>query len=60
MPRRFIARIYRILERGNPDMAVSLCESRPGPLTRLLRIGILNRNLTKDDLFAVLNTNIKL
>lgn len=53
MPRRFIARIYRVLEKGNPEMALSLCESRPGPLTRILRIAIINRDLSKDDLRVV-------
>ena len=60
MPRRFIARIYRVLERGNPDMALSLCESRPGPLTKILRIGIINRDLSKDDLRVVLNVTARL
>ena len=60
MPRRFIARIYRVLERGNMEMALSLCESRPGPLTKLLSIGIINRGLSKNDLQIVLNANVKL
>jgi biopolymer transport protein ExbB len=60
MPRRFIARIYRVLERGNLDMALSLCESRPGPLTRILSIGIINRNLPKDDLQVILDVNVRL
>jgi len=60
MPRRFIARIYRVLEKGNPDMALSLCESRPGPLTRILRIAIINRNLTKKDLQVVIDVTARL
>lgn len=60
MPRRFIARIYRVLEKGNNEMALSLCESRPGPLTRVLKVGINNRNLTKDDLWVVLNNTARL
>lgn len=60
MPRRYIARIYRVLEKGNAQMALSLCESKTGPLTRLLRIGILNRHLSKDDLFAVFDVNVRL
>ena len=60
MPRRFIARIYRVLERGNPDMALSLCEARPGPLTRILRVGIANRHLSKDDLWIVLDVTARL
>ena len=60
MPRRFIARIYRVLEKGNPEMALSLCESRPGPLTKILKAGILNRNLSKDDLWIVLDATANL
>ena len=60
MPRRFIARIYRVLENGNPEMALSLCEARPGPLTRVLKVGINHRNLTKDDLWVVLNITARL
>jgi len=60
MPRRFIARIYRVMERGNIDMALSLCESRPGPLTRVLKAGITNRHLTKDDLWTVLDVTARL
>ncbi len=60
MPRRFIARIYRVLEKGNSEMALSLCESRPGPLTRVLKVGINHRNLTKDDLWVVLNVTARL
>lgn len=60
MPRRFIARIYRVLENDNPEMALSLCEARPGPLTRVLKVGINHRNLTKDDLWVVLNITARL
>jgi len=60
MPRRFIAKIYRVLEKGNNEMALSLCEARPGPLTRVLKAGINGRNLTKDDLWVVLNVTSRL
>ena len=60
MPRRFIARIYRVLEKGNIEMALSLCESRPGPLTKILKVGIDNRHLTKDDLWVVLDVTARL
>jgi biopolymer transport protein ExbB len=60
MPRRFIARIYRVLEKDNPEMALSLCEARPGPLTRILKVGIVNRHLTKDDLWVVLDVTARL
>lgn len=60
MPRRFIARIYRVLEKGNIDMALSLCESRLGPLTRILKAGINNRHLSKEDMWIVLNITARL
>jgi biopolymer transport protein ExbB len=59
IPRRFIARIYRVLEKGNPEMALSLCEARPGPLTRILKVGIANRHLTKKDLWIVLGATAR-
>ncbi len=59
MPQRFISRIYRVLERDNPKMALSLCESRPGPLTRVLRAGIVNRHLDKEDLQVVLDATAR-
>ncbi len=55
MPQRFISRIYRVLEKGNPDIALSLCESHPGPLTNILKAGILNRNLDEKDLKVVID-----
>ena len=59
MPDILISRIYKIMEKGSMAMALSLCDSKPGPLTRLLRIGIENRNLDKDSLWAVLNLNAR-
>lgn len=60
MPRRFIARIYRVLEKGNVDTALSLCESRPGPLTNILKVGIENRYLPKDELRVVIDATARL
>jgi biopolymer transport protein ExbB len=60
MPRRFIARIYRVLEKGNADTALSLCESRPGPLTSILKAGIENRHLPKDELRTVIDATARL
>ena len=60
MPRRFIARIYRVLEKGNVDTALSLCESRPGPLTNILKVGIENRYLSKDELRVVIDATARL
>ena len=60
MPRRFIARIYRVMEKGNLEMALSLCESRPGPLTKILKVAMNNRHLPKDDLWTVLDVTGRL
>lgn len=54
MPTRFISRIYKVLENGNPDMALSLCESRPGPLTNILKTGIINRDLGQKELETII------
>lgn len=59
MPDILINRIYKIMEKGSMAMALSLCDSNPGPLTRILKIGIENRNLDKDSLWAVLNLNAR-
>ena len=55
MPQRFIARIYRVLERGNLDIALSLCELHPGPLTNIIKAGILNRHLDEKNLKVVID-----
>ncbi|MBD3182011.1 hypothetical protein GF312_06955 [Candidatus Poribacteria bacterium] len=60
MPRRFIARIYRVLEKGKLDLALSLCDSRPGPLTKIIKVAIKNRYLRKPDLWAVINQTANL
>jgi biopolymer transport protein ExbB len=54
IPSRFISRIYKVLENGNPDMALSLCESRPGPLTNILKTGIINRDLGQKELETII------
>ncbi len=54
VPSRFVSRIYKVLEHGNPDMALSLCESRPGPLTNILKTGIVNRDLGGKELESVI------
>jgi len=59
VPSRFISRIYKVLEKGNPDLALSLCESRPGPLTNILKIGIDNRDLEEKELKAVIELAAK-
>ena len=36
--------IYRELEHGRPEIAIRMCERRPGPVTNVLRMGILHRH----------------
>ena len=55
VPSRLISRIYKVLEKGNPDLALSLCESKPGPLTNILKEGINNRDLGEKKLEAVID-----
>lgn len=55
IPQRFIARIYKVLEKGNSDIALSLCELHPGPLTNILKAGITNRHLDEKDLKVVID-----
>ena len=59
VPSRFISRIYKVLEKDNPDLALSLCESRPGPLTNILKVGISNRDLGEKELEAVIELAAK-
>jgi biopolymer transport protein ExbB len=54
IPSRFISRIYKVLEKDNPEMALSLCESRPGPLTNIMKVGIANRELSEPEIKAVI------
>jgi biopolymer transport protein ExbB len=53
IPSRFISRIYKVLENSKPDVALSLCESRPGPLTNILKTGIINRDLDQKELETI-------
>lgn len=51
IPSTFITRsIYHELERGNPEAAIKMCEKKPGPLTNVLKKGILNRHLGEENL----------
>jgi len=59
IPSRFISRIYRVLEKDNPKRALSMCESRPGPLTNILKVGIENRNLSEAEIKAVIDLAAK-
>lgn len=51
IPSAFITRsIYHELERGNPEAAIKMCEKKPGPLTNVIRKGILNRHYDEEGL----------
>ena len=40
IPSQFVTRIiYHELVQGNPEVAIQMCEQRPGPLTNVLRAG---------------------
>jgi biopolymer transport protein ExbB len=59
IPSRFISRIYKVLEKDNPQMALSMCESKPGPLTNILKIGIENRDLSEEEIKALIDLAAK-
>ncbi|MEK7396945.1 MAG: MotA/TolQ/ExbB proton channel family protein [Candidatus Poribacteria bacterium] len=54
IPSRLISRIYKMLEKDNLDTAISLCESKPGPLTNVIKTAILNRDLEEESLGKVI------
>ncbi len=59
IPSRFVSRIYKLLERGNIDSAIKMCESKPCPLTNIIKIGILNRDLSEEELKQVIEFSSK-
>ena len=55
IPSHFVTRsIYRELVQGNPDIAIKMCEKRPGPLTNILRAGIERRDTDEETLKRVI------
>jgi len=65
IPAQFIARIYNVLERGSPEIAIALCDKRPGPLTNIIKAGIIHRHYDEERLkkvvhFAVLQERPKI
>lgn len=52
IPVEYVARIFRLMERGKFDMGLALCESRPMLLTNLLRMGIRRRHAPEDALLG--------
>ena len=51
IPSEYIARVYRLLERGKYDTAIALCDAKDMLVTDLLKVGIQNRDLSEGDLF---------
>jgi biopolymer transport protein ExbB len=55
IPSRFVTQsIYSELVRGNSEVAVRMCERRPGPLTNILRAGIERRDADEETLKRVI------
>ena len=51
IPSHFVTRsIYQELVQGNPEVAIQMCEKKPGPLTNLLRAGIERRDADEESL----------
>ena len=42
--RDFLQGVRNVLDRGNPDEAVQICEEAPGPVPALIRVAILHRH----------------
>ncbi|RKY05178.1 MotA/TolQ/ExbB proton channel family protein [Candidatus Poribacteria bacterium] len=55
IPAQFIARIYNVLERGSPEIAIALCDKRPGPLTNIIKAGIIHRHYDEERLKKVVH-----
>jgi biopolymer transport protein ExbB len=55
IPAQFIARIYNVLERGSPEIAIALCDRRPGPLTNIIKAGIIHRHYDEERLKKVVH-----
>ncbi len=54
IPSHFVTRsIYHELVQGNPEIAIKMCEKRPGPLTNILRAGIEHRDADEEMLKRV-------
>ena len=59
IPSHFVTRsIYHELVQGNPEIAIKMCEKRPGPLTNILRAGIERRDADEDTLKRVVRMAI--
>lgn len=60
IPSHFVTQsIYHELVRGNPEIAIKMCEKRPGPLSNVLRSGILRRDANEETLKRVIRLAIR-
>jgi biopolymer transport protein ExbB len=50
----FLAGIRNVLRRANVVEALSICEATPGPVARLVKVAILNRDKGREALRAIL------
>ncbi len=49
IPSHFVTRsIYNELVQGNPEIAIRMCEKKPGPLTNILRAGLEHRDAEEE------------
>jgi biopolymer transport protein ExbB len=59
IPSHFVTRsIYHELVEGNPEIAIKMCEKKPGPLTNILRAGIEHRDAGEDTIKRVIRIAI--
>ncbi len=59
IPSHFVTRsIYHELVQGNPEIAIKMCEKRPGPLTNILRAGIERRDADEETLKRVVRLGL--
>ena len=59
IPSNFITRsIYQELVQGNPEIAIKMCDRKPGPLTKLLRTGIEHRDADEETLKRIIRLSL--
>lgn len=60
IPSKFVTdQIYQALRQNEPDIAIELCNKRPGPLTNMLKEGIIHRHYDEKRLRLVVKFAIE-
>ena len=60
IPSHFVTQsIYHELVQGNPEIAIKMCDKRPGPLSNVLRAGIARRDADEETLKRVIRQAIR-